>query len=251
MNVRSSKFSLKRHINRTVFLAGMKDGIPIALGYFAVAFSLGIAAKKAGLTAIQGFITSILCNASAGEYVGFTLIAENAVYIEMAIATFVANARYMLMSCAVSQRTPPQLSILHRMGLAFCLTDEIFGISIARHGHINPNYSYGAMVVATTGWSLGTALGIVAGNIMPIRLVSAFSVALYGMFLAIIIPPARKNKIIAGIIVVCFVLSYVCSKLPFISNLTEGTRTIILTVIIASVASILFPKNDEEEEESK
>lgn len=248
MKVKSTKYSFKRHLNRTVFLGGMKDGIPIALGYFAVAFSLGIAAKKAGLTAIQGFFTSILCNASAGEYVGFTLIAENAVYIEMAIATFVANARYMLMSCAISQRTAPELSIWHRMGVAFCLTDEIFGISIAKHGHINPNYSYGAMVIATTGWSLGTALGIIAGNIMPLRLVSAFSVALYGMFLAIFIPPARNNRIIAGIIGVCFILSYICSKAPFISNLTEGTRTIILTVVIATAASILFPRKDDEEE---
>ncbi|MBR5314975.1 MAG: AzlC family ABC transporter permease [Clostridia bacterium] len=245
MIVKSQKYSLKDPINRAVFLDGLKNGIPIALGYFAVSFSLGIAAKKAGLSAIQGFFTSILCNASAGEYVGFTLIAENALYIEMLIATFVANARYMLMSCATSQRVDPDLPLLHRMGVAFCLTDEIFGISVAKKGYINPNYSYGAMLIATTGWSLGTALGIIAGNIMPLRLVSAFSVALYGMFLAIIIPPARKNKIIAGIITVCFVLSYICSKAPFISNLTEGTRTIILTVIIATAASILFPKNDD------
>ncbi|MBE6718647.1 MAG: AzlC family ABC transporter permease [Ruminococcaceae bacterium] len=226
----------------------MKDGIPIGLGYLAVAFSLGIAAKKAGLTAIQGLITSLLCNASAGEYVGFTLIAAHAVYLEMAFGTLIANARYMLMSCAISQRTEPGLSIWHRMGLSFCITDELFGITIAREGYINPNYTYGAMFVATNGWAIGTALGIIAGNILPLRLVSAFSVALYGMFLAIIIPPARKNRIIALLILVCFILSYLCSVLPIISNLSEGTRTIILTVIIATIASILFPKNDDEEE---
>ena len=248
---KSSKYSLKRHSNRKIFTQGMKDGIPIALGYLAVSFSLGIAAKKAGLTALQGFFTSLLCNASAGEYVGFTLIAANAIYLEMAIATFVANARYMLMSCAISQRTSSDLSIFHRMGVAFCLTDEIFGISIARPGDINPNYSYGAMVVATTGWSVGTALGIIAGNMLHIRLVSAFSVALYGMFLAIIIPPARESKIIARLIAVCFVLSYACSVLPIVSNLSEGTRTIILTVLISSVVSIFFPKEDEESEGAK
>ncbi|MBE6670904.1 MAG: AzlC family ABC transporter permease [Ruminococcaceae bacterium] len=228
----------------------MQDGIPIGLGYLAVSFSLGIAAKKAGLTAIQGFITSLLCNASAGEYVGFTLIAANALYLEMAFGTLIANARYMLMSCAISQRTEPGLSIWHRMGLSFCITDELFGITIAREGFINPNYTYGAMFVATNGWAIGTALGIIAGNILPLRLVSAFSVALYGMFLAIIIPPARKEKIIALLIVVCFVLSYLCSVLPVISNLSDGTRTIILTVVISTTASILFPRNDDEEAEA-
>lgn len=245
------KYSLKYPSNRAVFLAGMKDGIPIGLGYLAVSFSLGIAAKKAGLTALQGWLTSILCNASAGEYVGFTLIMSNALYFEMAIGTFVANARYMLMSCAISQRIEQGLSIWHRMGIAFCITDELFGITIARPGYINPNYTYGGMFVATNGWAIGTALGIIAGNILPLRLVSAFSVALYGMFLAIIIPPARKNKIITGIIAVCFILSFLCSVLPVVSNLSEGTRTIILTVIISTAASILFPHEDDAETEAK
>ena len=154
------------------------------------------------------------------------------------------------MSCAISQRTEPGLSIWHRMGLSFCITDELFGITIAREGFINPNYTYGAMFVATNGWAIGTALGIIAGNILPLRFVSAFSVALYGMFLAIIIPPARKEKIIALLIVVCFVLSYLCSVLPVISNLSDGTRTIILTVVISTAASILFPRNDDEEAEA-
>lgn len=250
MNPTLAKYSLKKQSNRKVFLKGMQDGIPIGLGYLAVSFSLGIAAKKAGLTAIEGFITSLLCNASAGEYVGFTLIAANALYFEMAFGTLIANARYMLMSCAISQRTEPGLSIWHRMGLSFCITDELFGITVARDGYINPNYTYGAMFVATNGWAIGTALGIIAGNILPSSLVSAFSVALYGMFLAIIIPPARKEKIIALLIVVCFVLSYLCSILPVISNLSGGTRTIILTVVISTAASILFPRNDDEEAEA-
>ncbi len=249
MTQTKTNYSLKLQANRQEFASGMRHGIPIALGYFAVAFSLGIAAKKAGLTAIQGWITSILCNASAGEYVGFTLIAANALYFEMALGTLVANARYMLMSCAISQRLEPTLSIWHRMRVAFCLTDEIFGISIARHDYLNPNYPYGAMFVATNGWALGTALGIIAGNILPLRLVSAFSVALYGMFLAIIIPPAKTNKIVLGIIIVGFVLSYLASILPFISTMSEGTRTIILTIVISTVAAFLFPHEEKETEE--
>lgn len=248
MNKTIGAYSLKKKSNRKVFLSGMKHGIPIGLGYLAVSFSLGIAAEKAGLTPFQGWLTSILCNASAGEYVGFRLILSNAIYIEMAIATFVANARYMLMSCSITQRIDPNLPIGHRMGVAFCITDEIFGISIAENGTLNPNYPYGAMVVATTGWSVGTALGIIAGNLLPLRLVSAFSVALYGMFMATIIPPARKSKIIAALIIICFILSYLASVLPYVSQLSDGTRTIILTVVIAAAAAILFPKEDDESE---
>lgn len=248
MKKSTSKYSLKIPQNKSVFLSGMKDGIPIALGYFAVAFSLGIIAKQAGLNAIQGFITSLLCNASAGEKLGFSVIAEKGTYLAIAVGTLVANARYMLMSCSISQKAEPSLSIRHRMGVAFCLTDEIFGITIARPGYLNPNYTYGAMFVATNGWSLGTALGIIAGTILPGRLVSAFGVAIYGMFLAIIIPPARKDKVIAGIIAVCFLLSYLSSVIPFVANtFDEGTRTIILTVVISVVAAILFPRKDDEE----
>ena len=167
----------------------------------------------------------------------------------MAIGTLVANARYMLMSCAISQRLEPGLSLRHRMGVAFCLTDEIFGISVAQPHYINPNYAYGAMFIATNGWALGTALGIAAGNIMPGRLESAFSVALFGMFLAIIIPPSRKNKVVLGLVIVSFILSYLCSVLPVISALAEGKRTIILTLIISVAAAILFPHEEKEEEQ--
>ena len=179
--------------------SGMEPGWgAIALGYFAVSFSLGIVARNVGMTPIQGMITSALCNASAGEYAGFTMIAAGAAYIEMAIVTLIANARYLLMSCAMSQRMDPDMPFFHRLLMAFDITDELFGITIARPGCLNPWYMYGAIALALPGWAVGTALGALAGNLMPWRLVSAFSVALYGMFLAIIIPPARKSRILAG-----------------------------------------------------
>ena len=232
---------------KSQFFRGMKDGVPIALGYLAVAFSLGIIAKKAGVSPFQGFLTSFLCNASAGEYAGFTLIAAGASYIEMALATLVANARYFLMSCAESQRLDPDLGLGHRLLIGFDLTDEIFGISIAQEGYIHPFYPYGAMAVAIPGWSVGTMLGIIAGNVLPVRLVNALGVALYGMFFAIIIPPARKEKKIAGIILVCFILSYLFSVLPGLALLSEGTRTIILTVAISTAAALLFPRKEQED----
>jgi len=228
--------------NLTVFKQGLKDGIPIGLGYLAVSFSLGIAAKTAGLTPLQGFVVSLLCMASAGEYVGFLSIAAGAAYIEIAIATLIANARYLLMSTAMSQRMESKLSIKHRILMAFGITDELFGIAIARPGYLNPYYSYGAFISSAFPWALGTSLGIIAGNMLPARLVSAFSVALYGMFLAVIIPPAKKDKVIAGLIIICFGASYVATQLPILKDFTDGTRTIILTVVIASLAAILFPK---------
>lgn len=231
-----------RKENRIAFRSGMRNGIPIGLGYLAVSFSLGIAAKSAGLTPVQGFIVSLFCMASAGEYVGFLSIAAGAGYIEIAIATLVANARYMLMSTAMSQRLKPELSFKHRMLMAFGITDELFGIAIARPGYLNPYYSYGAFVVSSLPWALGTSLGIVAGNVLPVRLVSAFSVALYGMFLAVIIPPARKDKVIAGLIVICFGVSYVSRYVPFLRDMTDGTRTIVLTVLISVIAAIAFPR---------
>ena len=234
--------------NKTALRDGMRDGIPIGWGYLAVAFSLGIAARNAGLNAAQACLASLLCNASAGEYAGFTVIAANASYIEMAFLTLIANARYILMSCAMSQRMSPSTGSFHRIIMGFDITDELFGIAMARPGSLNPYYTYGAMLVSIPMWAAGTAIGTAAGNILPLSLVSAFSVALYGMFLAVIIPPARRDRVICLIVAVCFALSFAASKLPYISTVSEGTRTVILTVVISSAAALLFPRKDDKEE---
>lgn len=235
--------------SKNILLQGIRDGIPIGLGYFAVAFSLGIAARSAGLTAIQGFIASIFTNASAGEYAVFTLIGANAAYLEVAMISVVTNIRYLLMSCALSQRLSPNTSLVKRMLLGLCITDEIFGISIARPGYLDPKYSYGALIFASPCWALGTALGIIAGNQLPVRIVSALSVALFGMFLAVIVPPSRKNKVVAFFVLLSFAASYAASILPMLSSMSGGTRTIILTVAISAVAAALFPVRPEEENE--
>ena len=227
--------------SRKVFCEGMRDGVPIALGYFAVSFSLGIAARNAGLTPIQGFIASLFNNASAGEYAAFSLIAAGATYVEVAIITLIANARYLLMSCALAQRFAPGTPFFHRLIIGYDVTDELFGITIARPGYLNPFYTYGAIALAAPAWAMGTALGIVAGNLLPLRAVSALSVALYGMFLAIIIPPARRSRIVAGLVLAGFAASWAAGKLPVISGFSSGTRTIVLTVLLAGIAALLFP----------
>lgn len=238
-------------MKQNAFLEGIRDGLPIGLGYFAVSFSLGIVAQSAGLSAFQGFVASFLNVASAGEYALFTSIKQGATYAEIAIITFVVNARYLLMSCSLSQRFNPKTKFFHRFLVGFGITDEIFGITISREGFINPFYNYGALLISIPLWSIGTSLGIVAGNLLPLRIVSALSVALYGMFLAIIIPPARRNLVIFITVLASFVLSYLCSVLPFVKNLSSGTRTIILTVLISSIVAIIKPVGSEDENKSK
>lgn len=234
-----------RKSNREIFIQGMRDGIPIGLGYLAVSFSLGIAARNVGMNAFQGFLVSILNNASAGEYAGFTVIGADAAYLEIILVTLIANARYLLMSCALSQKFHPSTKLIHRLIVGYDVTDEIFGISIAQEGYLNPFYSYGAIAVAAPAWSIGTAIGVMVGNVLPASLVSALSVALFGMFIAIIIPPAKKDKVVAAIVIVCFASSYAFSVLPVISSLSEGTRTIILTVVISAAAALLFPRKED------
>ena len=227
---------------------GMRDGMPICLGYFAVSFSLGIAARNAGISAFQGFLMSLLNNASAGEYALITTIAADAPYLEAVVITLVANARYLLMAAALSQRFKQDTPLVHRLLVSYDITDELFGIAIAREGYLEPYYSYGAFLVAIPGWAVGTAFGIIMGNLLPDMIVSALSVALYGMFLAIIIPPAKKDRIVGVLVALSFAASYAASRLPGVKALSEGSRTIILTVIIAGAAALLFPVEDREKE---
>lgn len=234
--------------SRKVFWEGIRNGFPIGAGYFAVSFALGIMAKKTGLTPLQGWTASLLTNASAGEYAGLQVIAENAGIISMILMTIVASARYLLMGCALAQRLDPAMKLRHRFLIAFDLTDEIFGAEIARTGMLEPAYAYGLFVLPLVGWSFGTMLGIVTGNLLPTDIVNALSVALYGMFIAIIIPPARKNPVVAGCVAFSFLLSFLGSRLSLVSSLSSGTRTLILTVVIASAAALFFPVKEGEHE---
>ena len=233
-------------MRRTDIIQGFHDGIPIALGYFAVAFSLGIIAKQAGLTVAIGFVSGFFTRASAGEYGVYTLVAAQATYVEIVAMCLVANLRYMLMSAALSQKIAPGTSWIHRVLMACCVTDEVFGISIARQGYCPPAYTYSAALISTLFWASGCASGVVAGGMLPTNIVAALSVALYGMFIAIIIPPARDNRHVLHAVVASFVLSGVCSIAPLVSSWSSGTRTILLTILISAVAAWLKPVKVEE-----
>ena len=227
--------------NRQWYARGLKAGVPIGLGYLAVAFTLGIAAKNAGLTAFQATLTSFLINASAGEFVGFTLIGAGASYLEVAIMELVANARYLLMSFSLSQKLSPKTGIGHRMLIGWYVTDEVFGVSISAPGHLNPFYTYGAISLACPGWAIGTCLGVIVGNILPASLVSALSVGLYGMFIAIFVPPSKTSKVIGGLVLVSMALSFAFNRIPVFDGVSSGVKTIILTVAISAAAALLFP----------
>lgn len=238
----------KSRQNLTELTRGFRHGIPIALGYFAVSITLGIAAQNAGVTAVQATLMSLLLHASAGQFAGITMIAASATYIETAIMEFVANARYLLMSCALSQKLSPEMKTRHRFLIGYFVTDELFALGVGTNGKLNPFYYYGAALAASPAWALGTFIGAVLGNALPVRAVSALSVGLYGMFLATIIPPARKSKVVAVLIALSFLLSGAASVIPGISDLPEGTRTILLTVLLSVGAAVFFPVKSETED---
>ena len=235
-------------MNSKLFFKGLRDGVPIAMGYLAVAFTLGIAAANINMSAFQSFLMSFGMLASAGEYAAIILIGSAAGVVEMIATTLVINLRYFLMSCSLSQKLSSDVPMWKRLLLAWFVTDELFGISSAVEGYLDPIYTYGAASVSVAGWCLGTVLGVIAGDILPARLASAMNVALYGMFLAIIIPPARRSRFMAGLIVISMAASLAFSKAPVISGISEGFRIIILTLVIAGTAACLRPVKEAPDE---
>jgi len=233
--------------NGIAYRKGLKDGIPIAAGYLAVSFTLGIAARNAGIGVIHATIMSLTNNTSAGQFAALGIIAAAAPYTELAVSQLVINIRYLLMSFALSQKLDPKEPIWKRMLLAYGVTDEVFGISINVEGRLNPFYTYGAISMAAPAWALGTLLGVLVGDVLPVSVLNALGVALYAMFLAIIIPHAKKEKTIAGLVICSMSVSLFCSLIPGIKELSAGTRVILLTVIISLLAAVLFPIEEKKE----
>lgn len=248
--LRSCYGSIMKSINVKNCKEGLRDGVPIALGYLAVAFTLGIAARNFGIHAFPATIMSLTNFTSAGEFAALGIISAGAPYLEMVFSQVIINLRYLLMSCSLSQKLPADTPMFHRFWTGFFITDEIFGVSSSREGKLNPFYTYGTASIAVPGWALGTCLGVILGTALPPRITRALSVALYGMFLAVIIPPARKNRVIAVLVIVSMLASSLFSYLPLLSGISSGMRVIILTVILSGLAAVLFPiKEDSEDAE--
>lgn len=226
---------------RAIFKKGLKDGIPIFLGYLAVAFTFGIKAKAAGITAFEAALLSATNLTSAGQFAALDVIVSSASYFEMAFTQLIINLRYCLMSSALSQKLSSKMPFWHRFIMSFGVTDEIFGVSIGVSGKLSPFYSYGLMAAAIPGWTLGTYLGVISGTMLPANILSALGVALYGMFIAVFVPAAKKSRVVTGVVIVSMLLSLAFAKLPVLSQVSSGFRIIILTVLIAGAAAILFP----------
>jgi len=235
--------------NLKAWQRGVIDGIPISLGYLAVSFTFGIIAKQAGLTSFQSVLMSVTNFTSAGQFAGLTLISASAAFLEMAVTQLIINSRYILMSFTLSQKINRKTSLFHRMIMAFGISDEIFGVSMAINGPLNPYYTYGLMSIALPGWALGTFLGVVSGDVLPSRMISALSIALYGMLLAVIIPPAKGNKILSVLILVSMMTSLLFTRLPFLHMISSGVKIILLTILIAGMAAALFPVKEKSSHE--
>ncbi|MBE5844616.1 MAG: AzlC family ABC transporter permease [Butyrivibrio sp.] len=227
------------------FRRGLTDAIPICLGYLAVSFAFGIQASEAGLSVFQASLMSLTNVTSAGQFSSLDVIKSNASFAEMALLQLVVNIRYMLMSTALSQKLSSKESTLARCLVAYGVTDEIFGLSVTRKGRLHPSYSYGLIICSVFGWVLGTFLGAFAGNIMPDRLISALGLAIYGMFLAIIIPETRESTSVMAVVIGSMVLSSIFTYAPGLRTISSGFRIIIVTVVIASLAAIIFPRKEE------
>ncbi len=232
------------------FLEGIKGGIPIGLGYFAVSFSFGMMAVSSGLGIFQATLISLTNLTSAGQFAGIGIIAAGGSYFEMMLTQLIINLRYCLMAFSISQKLRRDETWLHKFGVAFGITDEIFGISVLYPGKLSAYYSYGAMSMAIPGWTLGTLLGAISGNLLPDMLVSALSIAIYGMFLAVIIPPAKKSREVLAVVIAAMAISSVFAYVPVLQKVSSGFVIIITTLLVAGVAAVLCPVKEDAEHES-
>lgn len=230
------------------FLQGSKDGLPIALGYLAVSFSLGIMVVGSGLDVFQGALMSLSNVTSAGEFAGLQIIAAAGTILEMILTQFIINLRYALMSLSLSQKLDKEVHLWQRLVIAFANTDEIFAVAMNHQKSLTFPYMLGLQLFPIFGWTLGTALGCVASNLMPASISTAMNVMLYGMFIAIVIPVAKAKKSVLLVSCLAIALSCMFVYIPALQAVPSGLVIIICTVVAAVVGSILFPVTDEKED---
>lgn len=232
------------------FKKGIKDGIPIGLGYLAVSFTFGMMSVSSGLSIWQAVLISLTNLTSAGQFAGLDIIVAGGSYWEMALTQMVINLRYCLMSFSLSQKMRRDEPWAHRYLVAFGITDEIFGVSASQEGKVSAFYNYGAMCMAIPGWTLGTLLGAISGSLLPDFIMSALGVAIYGMFLAVIIPPAKKNKAVLLVVVAAMAVSTLFAVVPGLNKVSSGFVIIITTLVTAGGAAYLCPVKEDEVHES-
>ncbi|MFR8004014.1 MAG: AzlC family ABC transporter permease [Hydrogeniiclostridium sp.] len=237
---------LKGEPSHNSFSEGFRHGIPIGLGYFSVSIAFGIKAVSGGLTPFEAVLISLTNLTSAGQFAGITVIAAGASLLEMALTQLVVNLRYALMSLSLSQKLHESVGTLKRCVIAFGNTDEIFAVASSQKGSLGLQYMLGLMTAPIFGWSLGTLTGAVADTLLPDFIRSALGIALYGMFIAIVVPPMKKQGSVRAVVTVSLVISTVFYYIPGLSSLSPGFVIIICTLAAAGLAAFLFPLPEEE-----
>ena len=220
---------------------GIRDGIPIAVGYFSVSFTFGMMAVQSGISPFHAVLISLLNLTSAGQFAGLTVIVSNASLMEMALTQLVVNIRYALMSVSLSQKLDDSVKMRSRLLIAYGNTDEIFAVASSKPGTVGAKYLYGLILLPVLGWVGGTLAGAVASTLLPGTVISALGVALYGMFIAIVVPPAKEHKEVRTVVLIALLLSCAFYYLPVLRQVSSGFMIIICTVAAAAVGAVLFP----------
>ena len=233
------------------FLTGLRLGIPIALGYVSVSFGIGITAVTRGLSPLEAVLLSLTNLTSAGQVAGIDIMVAAGTIIEMILAQLTINARYSMMSLSLSQRVGKEYGLFHRFTTSFGITDEVFGVAASRREAITPQFMYGLILLPATGWTLGTLLGAVAGNVLPESIKFALGIAIYGMFVAIVVPPAKGDVGILTAALTAIALSCSIAYIPIFGFITPGFSIIICALAASAVAALLFPIKDENENQPK
>ena len=231
------------------FLYGVRQGLPIGLGYIPVAFTFGLMAVNGGLPLWLTVFISLTNLTSAGQFAGTSLILAGAGYLEITLTTFVINIRYMLMSLSLSQKLEKGITLAQRLVFGFGITDEVFSVASTEEGKLTNEYMLGLISMPIIGWSLGTLLGGLICSALPETLSSAMGIALYGMFIAIIVPPAIHSRPIQIIIMLSVTVTVILRYVPVFSFISDGFRTIIATIIGAAAGAYFFPVAKEKEDE--
>ena len=227
--------------NSKTYKKGLRDGIPIGLGYLSVSFTFGIMAASYGIPFGYTLLISMTNLTSAGQLAGIGIIHSGGGYAEMALTQLVINLRYALMSLSLSQKLDKEFNLFHRLAVSFGITDEIFAMAASTDGEVSPKYMYGLITIPYIGWAAGTALGALAGSLLPEILRNALGIALYGMFVAIVVPPAKKRPRLLAVIGIAVGLSCLIRYLPALAFISDGFSIIICTLVAATVGALLFP----------